>query len=171
MAKLYKLFLFLFLLTNSTFAQSDVKYVSPSGSDSNDGSLNSPYKTIAKALSTLNTGTIKLLDGIYTEKVIIENKNNIIISGDHSGNVIIDGTISLNEFNWTETENNIFKTTIDTAIWQLFIEDLKKVEYHVNEIIDNIYARGQKEDFKKDIEEIEMFFSYWKRHAKFEKKM
>ena len=52
---------------------------------------------------------------------------------------------------------------------QFLIDDLKKVEYHVNEIIDNIYARGQKEDFKKDIEEIEMFFSYWKRHAQFEK--
>ena len=113
MAKLYKLFFFL-LLSNNIFSQSDVKYVSPSGSDSNDGSLNSPYKTIVKALSTLNTGTIKLLDGIYREKVTIENKSNIIISGDQLGNAVIDGTINLNEFNWTETENNIFKTIIDT---------------------------------------------------------
>ena len=127
MAKLYKLILFLLLLSNNIFSQSDVKYVSPSGSDSNDGSLNSPYKTIAKALSTLNTGTIKLLDGIYREKVTIENKNNIIISGDQLGNAVIDGTINLSEFNWTETENNIFKTTIDTAIWQLFVEDKEMV--------------------------------------------
>ena len=126
MAKLYKLVFFL-LLSNNIFSQSDVKYVSPSGSDSNDGSLNSPYKTIVKALSTLNTGTIKLLDGIYREKVIIENKNNIIISGDQFGNAVIDGTINLNEFNWTETENNIFKTIIDTAIWQLFAEDKEMV--------------------------------------------
>ena len=126
MAKLFKLVFFL-LLSNNIFSQSDIKYVSPSGSDSNDGSLNSPYKTITKALSTLNTGTIKLLDGIYREKVIIENKNNIIISGDHSGNAVIDGTIKLNDFNWTETENNIFKTTIDTAIWQLFVEDKEMV--------------------------------------------
>ncbi|MEC7851169.1 MAG: hypothetical protein VX968_03130, partial [Bacteroidota bacterium] len=126
MAKLYKLVFFL-LLSNNIFSQSDEKYVSPSGSDSNDGSLNSPYKTIAKALSTLNTGTIKLLDGIYREKVIIENKNNIIISGDQLGNAVIDGTINLNEFNWTETENNIFKTIIDTAIWQLFVEDKEMV--------------------------------------------
>ena len=127
MAKLYKLVFFLLLLSNNIFSQSDVKYVSPSGSDSNDGSLNSPYKTITKALSTLNSGTIKLLDGIYREKVIIENKNNIIISGDQLGNAVIDGTINLNEFNWTETENNIFKTTIDTAIWQLFVEDKEMV--------------------------------------------
>jgi hypothetical protein len=49
------------------------------------------------------------------------------------------------------------------------IDDLKKVEYHINEIVENIYASGQNENFKKDIEEIEMFFSYWKRHAQFEK--
>ena len=49
------------------------------------------------------------------------------------------------------------------------IDDLKKVEHHVNEIIENIYARGQQETFAKDIEQIEMFFSYWKQHAQFEK--
>ena len=49
------------------------------------------------------------------------------------------------------------------------IDDLKKVEHHVNKIISNIYARGQEEDFAKDIKEIEMFFSYWRRHAQFEK--
>ena len=49
------------------------------------------------------------------------------------------------------------------------IDDLKKVEHHVNEIIENIYARGQQKTFAKDIEQIEMFFSYWKQHAQFEK--
>ena len=38
------------------------------------------------------------------------------------------------------------------------IDDLKKVEHHVNEIIENIYARGQQETFAEDIEQIEMFF-------------
>ena len=49
------------------------------------------------------------------------------------------------------------------------IDDLKKVEHHVNEIKENIYARGQQETFAEDIEQIEMFFSYWKQHAQFEK--
>ena len=49
------------------------------------------------------------------------------------------------------------------------IDDLKKVEHHLNKIIGNIYARGQKETFAEDIEQIEMFFSYWKQHAQFEK--
>ena len=127
MKHLTSLFFFFFLFTTNLFSQSDIKYVSPNGNDNNDGSLNSPYKTIAKALSSLNTGTIKLLDGIYREKIIIDNKDDIIISGDQSGNAVIDGTINLNEYNWTKTENNIYKTTIDTAIWQLFIEDNEMV--------------------------------------------
>jgi hypothetical protein len=56
-----------------------------------------------------------------------------------------------------------------TRLQEFLIDDLNKVEYHVNEIIENIYASGQKENFKKDIEEIEMFFSYWKQHAQFKK--
>ncbi len=49
------------------------------------------------------------------------------------------------------------------------IDDLKKVEHHVNEIIENICAQAQQETFAEDIEQIEMFFSYWKQHAQFEK--
>lgn len=49
------------------------------------------------------------------------------------------------------------------------IDDLKKVEHHVKEIIENIYVRGQEENFAEDIEQIEMFFSYWKQHAQLEK--
>jgi hypothetical protein len=59
--------------------------------------------------------------------------------------------------------------TMSPRLQQFLIDDLNKVEYHVNEIIENIYASGQKENFKKDIEEIEMFFSYWKQHAQFKK--
>ena len=33
---------------------------------------------------------------------------------------------------------------------EFLIDDLKKVEHHVNEIIENIYARGQQETFAED---------------------
>ena len=56
-----------------------------------------------------------------------------------------------------------------TTLQGFLIDDLNKVEHHVNEIIENIYARGQQETFAEDIEQIEMFFSYWKQHAQFEK--
>ena len=49
------------------------------------------------------------------------------------------------------------------------IDDLNKLEYHTNEIINNIYARNQQETFAEDIEEIEKFLSYWKIHSQFDK--
>ena len=59
---------------------------------------------------------------------------------------------------------------MNTNLQEFLIDDLKKVEHHVNEIIENIYASGQKKEFEKDIEEIEMFFSYWRIHAQFKEK-
>ena len=56
-----------------------------------------------------------------------------------------------------------------TTLQGFLIDDLNKVEHHINEIIENIYTRGQQETFAEDIEQIEMFFSYWKQHAQFEK--
>ena len=44
------------------------------------------------------------------------------------------------------------------------IDDLKKVEHHVNEIIENIYARGQQETFAKDIEQIDSNRNLLKEH-------
>ena len=44
-------------------------------------------------------------------------------------------------------------------------EDLDKVEYHVNELIEHIYCRGEKNNFKEDIENIETFFNYWRNHS------
>ena len=46
------------------------------------------------------------------------------------------------------------------------IDDLNKLERHINELIENIYARGQQKEFKNDIEQIEIFFNYWRHHAK-----
>ena len=59
--------------------------------------------------------------------------------------------------------------TMDTTLQTFLIDDLNKLEYHINEIIDNIYARNQQEAFAEDIEEIEKFLSYWKIHSQFDK--
>ena len=45
-------------------------------------------------------------------------------------------------------------------------DDLKSLEYHTNELINNIYARGQQQEFKTDIETIEKIFLYWSHHLK-----
>jgi len=53
-----------------------------------------------------------------------------------------------------------------TRMQGFLMDDLKKLEYHTNELIENIYVSGQKENFKYDIEEIERLFSYWNYHIK-----
>ncbi|HTY39299.1 MAG TPA: hypothetical protein VMH23_19440, partial [Bacteroidota bacterium] len=41
-------------------------YVSPSGSDSNSGTIDQPYKTVSKGLSAIGTnGTVFLRGGVY----------------------------------------------------------------------------------------------------------
>ena len=45
-------------------------------------------------------------------------------------------------------------------------DDLKALEFHTNEIIENIYSRCQQKEFKTDIEEIERIFLYWNNHIK-----
>jgi len=52
------------------------------------------------------------------------------------------------------------------VIQDFMYEDLKDLEYHTNELIENIYVSGQKENFKKDIEETERIINYWKNIAK-----
>ena len=51
-----------------------------------------------------------------------------------------------------------------TRLKEFLKEDLKKLEYHTQEIIENLYARGQQEDYKKDIESIESILMYWNNH-------
>ena len=55
------------------------------------------------------------------------------------------------------------------TLQQFLIDDLKKVEHHVDTIIENIYETGQQENFKKEIEGIECFLSYWSHQAQFKK--
>ena len=45
-------------------------------------------------------------------------------------------------------------------------DDLKALEYHTNELINNIYARGVERQFKTDIETINKIFLYWSHHLK-----
>ena len=114
---------YLILSISHIYSQSEnTIYVSPSGNDNNNGSKDLPLKTITKALNQITNGNIILLDGVYKEEILIDGKKNITIKGSESGNAVIDGTVSLQEYSWTNSGNNTFYTTIDTAIWQLFTD-------------------------------------------------
>ena len=123
----FVLFYFILSITNLYSQSESTIYVSPSGKDDNDGSQDLPLKTITKALSQITNGNIILLDGVYREEVLIDGKKNITIKGSESGNAVIDGTVSLQEYSWTNSGNNIFYTTTDTAIWQLFTDGKEMV--------------------------------------------
>lgn len=61
---------------------------------------------------------------------------------------------------------------MEKQLQQFLIDDLNKVEPHINEIIQYVYNSTHDKEiggYKEDIEKIEMFFSYWKKHAQFEK--
>jgi len=51
-----------------------------------------------------------------------------------------------------------------TNLKEFLKDDLIKLDYHTNELIDNLIVNGNDKEFKKDIEEIKKIFSYW--HSK-----
>lgn len=65
----------------------------------------------------------------------------------------------------TKIYNTMEKYKVNkTRLKEFFKEDLKKLEYHTQEIIENLYARGQQKIYKKDIERIEGILIYWNNH-------
>ena len=64
--------LFFLIFTHSYFF-SQTYYVSPTGNNSNDGSINSPWQTIAFGVSQLSAGnTLYLREGTYRETLTID---------------------------------------------------------------------------------------------------
>ncbi len=77
--RLLFLLISLFLIIPTVFvspasAAGSTYYVSPSGSDGNAGTLQSPWRTIQKAANTVTQGdTVNIRAGTYTEKVTFSN--------------------------------------------------------------------------------------------------
>ena len=124
-------------------------YISNSGLDSNtnDGSLSKPYKTLSYAMSNLTTqDTIIFLKGTYEIPTTDISIDGITLKSANNQRAIIDGTKNINELidtdaTWSKithkvsNENgssvintNIYKIKIkaNTKIWQLF-SDRKEI--------------------------------------------
>tara|TARA_Y100000592_G_scaffold46263_1_gene73403 strand:- start:666 stop:866 length:201 start_codon:yes stop_codon:yes gene_type:complete len=55
------------------------------------------------------------------------------------------------------------------VIMDFLHDDMKKLDYHVSKIFDNLYVEHQryhKENFKQNIEEVERLISYWRTTTK-----
>jgi hypothetical protein len=94
-------------------------YVSTSGNDSNNGSISSPYKTIAGAMTYVNTlgvdvnVSINLASGTYTEAVLI-TKSGVSIIGSSSVSCVINGDIGINT-----TQNSSFYSIVEISNVQI----------------------------------------------------
>lgn len=76
-------------------------YVSPTGSDSANGTAAAPFLTITKAVNTARSGdTVRVADGVYRESVQVYRKTLDIIGASQTGTVL-DGTRAVT--NWTPT--------------------------------------------------------------------
>ena len=97
------------------------------GDDTNAGSLTSPFATVNKALSIMGSGdTCFIRTGSYHEEVILDGKNNIVIMPYMGEWVVFDGTMPI-QSSWTTYAGNIYKTTLNKHIWQLFVDQQEMV--------------------------------------------
>jgi len=90
-----------FLMIGEAAATSYYVSPTPSGSDENTGSSDSPWATFDKAMNVLHPGdTLIIMDGIYYQSLHIDisgtKENPITIKAENEGQVVIDGRSSIN---------------------------------------------------------------------------
>ncbi|MCD6355271.1 MAG: carbohydrate binding domain-containing protein [Prolixibacteraceae bacterium] len=117
-----------------TVTDTEVKtwYVSTFGSNSNEGTLEAPFKTIQYAVSQIN-GADKIIvrEGHYHEvitvdKVASEKYAPAEISNYNNEKVVLDGTIAI-DGTWEKYKKNIYRMKSPEPVWQLFVDDKMQV--------------------------------------------
>ncbi len=121
-----------FLLPSLLMAQTI--YVSTTGNDSNDGTINSPYKTFSKAVSMMSAGkTCIIRGGVYEEELLINKSgtsgNPLIFKAAEGEKVAIRATKKVD--GWQLHSGSIYKATVSTAI-----ESRYRTVYYNTEIMD-----------------------------------
>ncbi|WP_282123489.1 T9SS type A sorting domain-containing protein [Algibacter mikhailovii] len=134
MYKLEQLYLFSFILIFSSFLNAQNIYVATNGDDTNDGSLNNPYKTFSKAISVMNAGDVCIIKGGTYEEELSINKNGtsdnyLTFKAAQGERVNIKATRVLN--GWQPHSGNIFKAAVIMTIESRF-----RSVYHNNEYMD-----------------------------------
>ena len=125
---------FALLLTLATFAKSESYYVAIYGNDNtNNGlSISTPFRTVAHAATVMSAGdTCFIRNGNYHEIVNITNNNGtegmpLVFMPYNSERVVFDGTVPIDSA-WSQHNGNIWKTSIDFDVWQLFVDQEEQV--------------------------------------------
>ena len=130
--QLFVLILFTYACINAAEPETGKQeyYVSLSGNDDNDGSIDNPFLSISVAIQHLKPGSILYLrEGIYHEEVYVEGLKGskdapIVIRPYKDEKVIIDGSIELEDLKWSKHPEypNVWQARINQDIWQLFID-------------------------------------------------
>ncbi len=132
--KKIKQFSVILILLSSSLMFGKTIYVATNGSDANNGTINSPYRTLSKAISVLTAGDVCIIrGGVYEEPFVISkngNSNNYItIKAMDGEKVDIRATKKIN--NWQLYQNDIYKTTVNMNIESRF-----RAVYHNEEFMD-----------------------------------
>jgi len=129
-----KLSLSIIILVFQSALFSQNVYVATDGSDSNDGSENSPFRTFSKAVSEMSSGDACIIrGGIYEEALIVNNSgsagNYLTFKPADGETVQIRATKGIN--NWQIHSGNTYKATVNMSIESRF-----RVVYHNSEYMD-----------------------------------
>lgn len=142
-----KLFFSLFFCATSLLAND--YFVSKTGSDAFDGTIDRPFATIRKAASLMKAGDVCYIrEGVYMETVRPINSGTkdrpILFTAYNHENVILSGTKTVNTA-WKPFKNGIFKTLVDVEkIEQLFADGKMMTEARwPNCPIDSIFDRDK----------------------------
>lgn len=130
MKKILSIKIILFIIFHLSALGQTTYYVSNSiGDDNSDGSIDSPFETIGKAISEIDAGdTVIIRGGLYHEEILINNFTSsnsypTLIKSFVGETVVIDGTIEiLGQWN-DDNSNSSIKVVngIDDQITQLFV--------------------------------------------------
>lgn len=121
-------YLFAFFLLFSLQIQAKDYYVATNGKDSNKGTLESPFKSIQKAIDIMKAGDVcNIRGGIYHEIIKVNDvhgtsKKPLIIKTYNKEKVILDGSEKI-KASWSKHKGNIYKTQLKKDVWQLFVDE------------------------------------------------
>ncbi|WP_282116157.1 right-handed parallel beta-helix repeat-containing protein [Cellulophaga baltica] len=126
--------LLLFLLFSHSLIVAQTLYVATDGNDTNDGSIENPYKTFSKAITEMSAGDVCIIrGGIYEEELTINKSGTagsyLTFKAAEGENVQIKATSYIN--GWQPHSGSIFKTIVDIPIESRF-----RAIYHNDEYMD-----------------------------------
>jgi hypothetical protein len=114
----------LFVFRDEVFGSRDplVFYVSPTGTDTNEGTITAPLKTIEEAVNRASNFNTRIIieSGNYPESIDLEKKKNIQFIA--NGKVTMNGTKSI-DGTWISHATNIWKIPVIEDLWQVFVSD------------------------------------------------